>query len=412
MEQCGHEHIRCLNHYEYFRKYLCETCGKVFMCQCERELALAFLPHQVTEGTEYGTGIRYPVAGFEEGICATCRGEIEETHPKAAIYGLKGKVERYYWREIFKTYCNYILEWMIQNEVSVKDIIEFERRFPEIAREFGKTAKSHWQQVHKTSPKYDTREPSQAAFLSNVCVPTTEVEAPYVQIDKNGQKIGKWVGTRGEICSVEHLALEHYSVQGYEGRFCERKLISALVGTLLAPVIQDKRDPRLRVSLRNSTKGWRSDNRSTPMISFELPEDFGSAEYYVRRQDAFEHYIGSLGDGRNIINLYEALLDVSTGLRDYLWVNDDKAVALGRLALRVIPSDTVKQALKWTVAHFWERYSGWPDLFVFRLGEFKFVEVKSPLDELSADQMNWFRWAVQESRIPCEILRVKKKRGD
>lgn len=412
MEKCGHEHTHCLNHYEYFRKYLCEDCGQVFICQCEREFALTLLPHQVRQGTEYGTHITYAVSGFAEQICLECQGKEEEPHPVAAIYGRKGKVERYYWREIFKTYCSYIFEWMMQNKISVKDIIEFERLFPEEAEKFSKRAKNHWQQVHRTGPKYDTREPSQAAFLNDVRVPTTEVQAPYVQIDKNGQKIGKWIGTHGEICSVERIALEHYFAQGYEGRFCERKLISTLVGTLLAPVIQDKKDPRLQVALRNSTKGWRSDNRSTPMIAFEIPEDFGSGEYYVRRQDAFEQCIGSLGDRRNIINLYEALLDISKGLRDYLWVNDDEAVALGRLALRIISPDTVKQALRWTIAHFWERYSGWPDLFVFRLGEFKFVEVKSPLDELSEDQMNWFRWAVQESRIPCEIFRVKKKRGD
>jgi len=239
-----------------------------------------------------------------------------------------------------------------------------------------------------------------------------EVEAPYLQIDKDRQKIGKWVSADGEIGSVEQIALEHYRARGYEGRFCERKLISVLVGTLLAPVIQDKRDPRLHVAFRNSSAGWRADNRSTPMISFEIPEDFGSAQYYMRRKDVFEHYIGFLGNRRNVIELYEVLLEISTGLRDYLWVNDDKAVALGRLALRLIPPDTIKEALRWTIADFWERYSGWPDLFVFRLGEYKFVEVKSPLDELSADQMNWFRWAVQESRIPCEILRVKKKRVD
>ncbi len=314
MEQCDHEHTRCLNHYESFRKYLCKDCGKVFMCQCERELALTFLPHQVGEGTEYGTHITYPVTGFAEGICLECRGEVEEPHPMAAIYGRKGKVERYYWREIFKTYCDYLLEWMTQNNVALNNIIEFERLYVEKAKEFQKAAKNYWKGVHKVSPKYNTKEPSQGVFLAEVHVPVKEVEAPYVQIDKNGQKIGKWVSTRGEVCSVEHIAMEHYSAQGYEGRFCERKLISALVGTLLAPVIQDKKDPRLQVALRHSTKGWRSDNRSTPMIAFELSKDFGSAEYYIRRQDAFKHHIGSLGDGRNIINLYEALLDISTGL--------------------------------------------------------------------------------------------------
>ena len=47
--------------------------------------------------------------------------------------------------------------------------------------------------------------------------------------------------------------------------------------------------------------------------------------------------------GANIIILYETLLDMSTGLRDYLWVNDDQAVALGRFALSIIPPEKVKQ---------------------------------------------------------------------
>ena len=164
MEQCSHQHTRCLNHYEYFRKYLCEDCGGVFICECEQPLAMTFLPHQVGEGTEYGTHIAYPVTGFVGGICSECRGEIEEAHPKAAIYGLKGKVERYYWREIFKTYCNYILEWMMQNKVALADMIEFERRFPGKAKEFRKAAKKHWQDVHKTSPKYNTESRHRPTF--------------------------------------------------------------------------------------------------------------------------------------------------------------------------------------------------------------------------------------------------------
>lgn len=131
---CEHCRVRCVNHYDTFRKYLCENCGGVFICECERQLAIAFLPHQLKLAVEYGTHEEYQVTGFAPNICAECRGEKEEAHPRAAIYGQKGKVERYYWREIFKTYCEYVLNWLQQNSEQVKDIIKFQSKFPDVAR--------------------------------------------------------------------------------------------------------------------------------------------------------------------------------------------------------------------------------------------------------------------------------------
>lgn len=131
---CEHCRVRCVNHYDTFRKYLCENCGGVFICECECQLAIAFLPHQLKLAVEYGTHEEYQVTGFAPNICAECRGEKEEAHPRAAIYGQKGKVERYYWREIFKTYCEYVLNWLQQNSEQVKDIIKFQSKFPDVAR--------------------------------------------------------------------------------------------------------------------------------------------------------------------------------------------------------------------------------------------------------------------------------------
>ena len=61
MSSCAHERVRCLNHYDTFRKYFCEGCEHVYICACERQLAEAFRPHQIGEGKEYGTQRRFPV---------------------------------------------------------------------------------------------------------------------------------------------------------------------------------------------------------------------------------------------------------------------------------------------------------------------------------------------------------------
>jgi hypothetical protein len=118
------------------------------MCACERELALTFLPHQTRYGTEYGTHRRYVVAGFASKICLECRGQPEQSHPRAAIWGRKGKVERYYWREIHRTYLEIARSWMAEHNIVIKDVLELASRFPGEIKTFKKEAKKQWQQRH------------------------------------------------------------------------------------------------------------------------------------------------------------------------------------------------------------------------------------------------------------------------
>ncbi len=291
---CKHEQLKCLNHYETFQKYLCEECKQVLMCKCEKELSLTFLSHQTKFGSEYGTQERYLVSGFASNICAECRGEKENAYPKAVIYGRKGKIERYYWREIYKTYLTLISDYLTQQNKHVKDIIEFERRFKGTSKTLKKTARKIWQDKHKQKPKYDTTETTESEFLSEIIIPKVEVSVNYTQIKKGKQRIGKWISDSGEKVSAERIATEHYMNQGFEVYRCERKLISSLVGTFCSSVIQDPEDLKNRLVMRSSTKGWSSKNRNTPLITFLFPQDFGTHEYFERRKKEFSELFKEL----------------------------------------------------------------------------------------------------------------------
>jgi len=377
------------------------------MCECKKELALQFLPHQISHGRESGTYIRYAVSGFARNICPSCRGEKEKAHPRAAIYGQKGKIERYYWREIFKTYLEKARSWLAERNIVIKYVIDFENRFSKEAKRMRKEAKKFWQFRHKKAPKYDLKEPTEAAFLSKVDVPQKYLDSKYVQVQKGEQKIGKWIGLKGKPSCAEDVVIDWYENEGFSVRKCERKLISVLIGTFCAPVIQDPKDPRVRIGMRHSTRGWTSNKRDTPLIQFLLPEDFGTKEYFKRRSKAFNNLLKGL-EKTELKALFEEMLNSSTSLRDYLWVNNDEAVELGRFALRVMPQLLVLKCIEWAIRDFWNRQSGWPDLFVFTDDEFWFVEVKTPHDKLSLEQMSWFRWAIEEVSIPCEIFRLRR----
>jgi len=378
------------------------------MCECEKELAFTFLPHQTQFGTEYGTRGRYPVSGFAAKICAECRGEIEEAHPRAAIYGQKGKIERYYWREVYKTYLSMVLDFVTQNNKHVKNIIEFERRFKATSKKMKKAARKIWQEKHNQNPKYDTTEITESAFLSQVMIPEIEVYAKYTQIQKGKQRVGKWISDSGEKVTAEVIATEYYRKLGFNVYRCERKLISSLVGTFCSLVIQDPEDPKNLIAMRHSTKGWTSTNKNTPLVFFSLPQDFGSHEYFYRRKKEFSKLFTELRKTHELKGLFDQFLKPSTSLRDYLWVNDDYSVELTRIALKVIPKEIIVDFIEWTIKHFWNRQPGWPDLLIIKPNQYRFVEVKSPHDKLSLDQMQWFKWAIEKEKIPCEICRVKK----
>ena len=190
------------------------------------------------------------------------------------------------------------------------------------------------------------------------------------------------------MCSAEKIVSEWYESEEYTVKACERRLISTWVGTFLAPIIQDPNDPGNRLVMRDSTRGWTPNNRNAPIIKFLLPEDFASKEYYERRYEAFTDWFKKLENSGNLTTIFEALLESSTLLRDYLWVNEDDAVELARSALHVIPPELVLVSVKWAIRDFWNRQPGWPDLFIYKNDDYLFVEVKSPHDKLSQEQMN------------------------
>jgi len=230
-------------------------------------------------------------------------------------------------------------------------------------------------------------------------LPLREVYARYAQR-------GKWFNDAGQLRSTEQIVAESYQSQGYNVKTWANSFIQTCVATLLAPVIQDPDDPQLSTGIRRSTRGWFKNHANAPTISIVHPGDFGSRRYYERRSKEFGDWFERLKLSSSLAELFEELLEKSTSLRDYLWVNEDYAVELARTALRTIPQETVLTCMRWTVEDYWHRRPGWPNLFVY--GNNRFLFVKSQYSRLSQDHVNWFEWTVK-SNIPCEICRVKKR---
>ncbi len=107
---------------------------------------------------------------------------------------------------------------------------------------------------------------------------------------------------------------------------------------------------------------------------------------------------------------FDSLLEGAETLRDYLWVAEDEAEELTRVALSALSKLLVLKMVRWALEDFWHRQPGWPDLLLVGSGEYRFAEVKSPNDKLSLEQMQWFEWALvgSDDSVPCEICRIVK----
>lgn len=344
------------------------------------------------------------MTGFADSMCAECRGLLDEPHPRAAIYGQKGKVERFYWREITKSYYQLVDERCGSQSPQRSPS-------PTEDRALHREALTRWQKIHKTAPKHDTREETEAAFLREVSVPTRELRAEYVQVERDGQKVGKWKAPDGALVSAEELASRDAEAHGYLVLRCERSIASCLIATFLGEIIQARTDPQVRSTFRGSTIGWKPGSRDIPTIEIPLPTDFGTPGYWLRRGELIKQKLATLGLSSPLEAEFVSRIPSTESLRDYLWAADEEIVGRARIALQHIPRDVVLSALAWVMEHAWDRIPGWPDLLLLRSDSYRFSEVKSPIDELSTEQMRWFRWACGPAAVPCEIVRIRKGPG-
>lgn len=289
--------------------------------------------------------------------------------------------------------------------------MDFRGRFPDLHDRFYREARATWIRLHRASPKYSMQEETNAAFLADVPVSVEVLLAEYRQVERGSQQVGKWLDRDGTMVSAESLAAGHYQRLGYQVLRFERQPITTLVASFFALTIQNPADPLANLCMRHSTVGWTPSTPNTPLIHFWLPEDFGTPQYHRRCCQQLERDLSLVETVPDVVALFDQLVSESTLLRDYLWVNSASAVEAARKVLSILPREVLVESLRWVIEDFWSRQPGWPDLLVHSGDDYRFIEVKSPHDELSEPQMNWFRWAVSESGIPCGILRVKKRRA-
>jgi len=397
---CLHTSLRCLNPYEFIRKYRCLTCNAVMMCDCDREIGTAFLSHQLREGVDLETQERIPVTlGFQPKTCCECRGLVPEPHPVSAAPGRTSKIKRYYWREIAFRQMQLYAEWKNQHP---KDDSSLESWITQT--DFQEQALFEIKQLHEARPKYQFEEPSQRDIIEHFAVEVVDLHATYAPAATGKAQIMDG----SELFTVEEYVQRHFRSMGYETIFSESSPFHVLFAVFLWSLIQEQADPKVRmvgIADRSAPPG----EKTRPMW-FLLPDDFGAPGYGVRRRaDIEDYFLKVLPQTRKeLLWLFDYWTAPSQELRQYLWAEEAHAISKTRVIVGMLPPEVLRRILRYLIDSYWRNYCGWPDLLVFKGSEFFFAEVKSSHDKLSEDQKHWVAENQSHLMLPFKIVKVHR----
>jgi hypothetical protein len=189
--------------------------------------------------------------------------------------------------------------------------------------------------------------------------------------------------------SVEAATLGHYRRAGWQGVHSENWLWNAIFGLLLWDVIYDP-----DVGMFHSP------------LQF-APADLHDPGFYARRQLQIERRLAVLRDPAESFAVIARHHDAKAGLANPFVSWHADLLALIRIAIDRLPAPGLGAVLRRFAQDIKRRSRGFPDLFLWTSTEYRFVEVKSENDQLSAAQYQWLRF-LDEAGIAVSLDRVQR----
>jgi VRR-NUC domain-containing protein len=401
---CRHVKVTCINQYETVRKYECSDCGGVMMCSCDEAFGRRHLPHQLAEGTRLETKERLVVTlGFQDSVCNKCRGLPLDAAPKAALHGHTSKIHRYYWREIRMNSLERFASWLTTIGVEHEPLLHLDARYKKDYERITHDVVEEITAEHVRFPKYVYAEKSTAAVLRDNAVEFRTFEATYVRPATKGGTV--WVN--GEVVAVEEFATRVLEAEGFKVLRVESSPLHVLFATLMASVICDRNDPRVRLVSFGSRVGQGREKGN--MVSADLPADFGSPGYGSRRSTTIENRLSELGVVSSLVTTFEDCYATSWPLRQYLWAHEIDDAEIAAQLLEVLPRDRTIAILRYLANDYWKRYLGWPDLMAYNNRDYFLAEVKGSGDKLSEEQKSWIEANRRDLCLPFKLLKVHRR---
>jgi hypothetical protein len=193
--------------------------------------------------------------------------------------------------------------------------------------------------------------------------------------------------------SVETATLGYYRRAGWQGVHSENWLWNAIFGLLLWDIIYDPAFGAFHSPLQFA------------------PADLHDPGFYDRRQARIEERLALLRDPAESFAMIAARHDEKAGLANPFVSWHEGLLKLIRIAVDRLPASGLGAVLRRFAQDIKRRSRGFPDLFLWTAAEYRFVEVKSENDQLSAAQYQWLRF-LDEAGISVSLDRVSREQAE
>lgn len=189
---------------------------------------------------------------------------------------------------------------------------------------------------------------------------------------------------------VEKGVLRYYADKGYNAMYSENYLFRSLFGLVFWDIIFDQ-DAQVYHS---------------PLQRF--PSDLYLPQFLLKRQDKMQLRLKELGNRRKLKKHITAFYDEKWGLGNPLVGWHENTLPLVSAACKSIPLEGLYATLMEMAKNLKEYGRGFPDIFIWKKNTYKLIEVKSPTDALSPQQLYWLQF-FKSNGVDAEVQRVQWK---
>ncbi len=183
---------------------------------------------------------------------------------------------------------------------------------------------------------------------------------------------------------VEAGVLNYYLAQGHQGFIAENYLWRGLFGLLLWDIIYAE-------SLHNPLQ--------------RAPSDLYRPTFFATRENSIQQRLAILDQPREALQIIKRHYQQHHGIANPFAGWHEQLLPGIEAFLQVANGTAVRKVLAKMATNLRDYGKGFPDLFVYQGGQGQFLEVKSPNDTLSAQQLFWLRF-LNSSGLKAEVVNV------
>ena len=186
---------------------------------------------------------------------------------------------------------------------------------------------------------------------------------------------------------VEGGVLEYYQRLGYQGIHAENYLWRSFFGLLFWDIIFDEDCEALHHPMQIA------------------PTDFYTPKFLTKRKPQLQERLKVLDHPDRFYNIIQHHYETKVGMSNPLVGWHESILPLVAQCYESLEGEQVRRVLLEMARDLKENTKGFPDLFVWRDSTYHFIEVKSPNDHLSAQQLHWLTF-FRKLDIRAEVIRV------